>query len=137
MDFGSAILTINWLSVILAALSAFVIGSLWYSPILFGKAWQEEIKLSDSDIKNANMPLIFGSSFVLNLIAAIVLAVFIGKGATAGFGAIAGFLIGIAWIATSLGINYLFARKSLKLYLIDAGYFVLFFPVMGLILGAF
>ena len=136
MDFGSAFLEINWLSVVLAALSAFAIGSLWYSPVLFGKAWQKEIKLRDSDIKNANMPLIFGSSFVLNLIAALVLAMFIGKEATAGFGAIAGFLVGIAWVATSIGINYLFARKSLKLYFIDAGYFVLFFPVMGLILGA-
>ena len=135
MDLGTAFSDINWFSVILAALSAFAIGSLWYSPLLFGKFWQKEIKLSDEDIKDANMPLIFGSSFVLNVIAALVLDMFIGKEATAGFGAIAGFLVGIAWVATSLGINYLFARKTLKLYFIDAGYFVVFFPVMGLILG--
>ena len=135
MDFGSAFSEVNWLSVVLAALSAFAIGSLWYSPFLFGKIWQKEIKLSDDDMKNANMPLIFGSAFILNLVAALVLDLFIGVKATAGFGVIAGFLVGVAWVATSIGINYLFTRKSLKLYFIDAGYFVLFFPVMGLILG--
>lgn len=136
MDLGSAFSDVNWLSVILAALSAFAIGSLWYSPVLFGKTWQKEIALSDSDMKNANMPLIFGTSFVLNLISALVLDMFIGKEASAGVGIVAGFLVGIAWVATSIGINYMFARKSLKLYFIDAGYFVVFFPVMGLILGA-
>ncbi len=135
MDFGSAFSEVNWISVVVAALSAFAIGALWYSPVLFGNVWQKEIKLSADDLKTANMPLIFGSAFVLNLVAALVLDMFIGLEATAGFGAMAGFLVGIAWVATSIGINYLFTRKSLKLYFIDAGYFVLFFPVMGFILG--
>ena len=136
MNLEAAFANINWLSVILASISAFVIGSLWYSPILFGKVWQREIRLGDEDIKSANMALIFGTSFVLTFIASIVLEMFIGKEATASYGLIAGFLVGFAWVATSIGTNYLFARKSFKLYLIDAGYFVVFFPVMGLILGA-
>jgi hypothetical protein len=135
MDLQSAFQQINWFSVIVATLAAFAIGSVWYSPVLLGKTWQRENKIKDEDIKNANMPLIFGTTFILTLIGAIVLEMFLGPGATAGSGISAGFLIGLAWVATAIGTNYLYARKSLTLFLIDAGYFVVFYPVMGLILG--
>jgi hypothetical protein len=136
MNLSAAFLDINWLSVIISALVAFAIGGLWYSPVLFGKVWQTELKLSDERIKSSNMPLIFGSTFILNIIGAMVLDMFIGKSGTLSTGIIAGLLVSIAWVSTSLGINYLFSRKSLKLFLIDAGYFVTFFTVMGAILGA-
>lgn len=87
-------------------------------------------------MKKANMPLIFGTTFILNVIGAFVLDMFIGKDATLMTGLMAGLLVSLAWVATSLGINYLFARKSFTLYLIDAGYYVTFFAIMGIILGA-
>jgi hypothetical protein len=127
---------INWLSVFTATLLAFGIGGLWYSPLLFGKIWQKEIKRTDEDIKKANMPLIFGSTFFLNLIAATFLDLFIGKNSTLLSGLHFGLLVSVAWISTSLGINYLFTQKSLRLFFIDAGYYVFFFMVMGAILGA-
>jgi hypothetical protein len=126
---------INWLSVIVAALAAFAIGGLWYSPILFGNIWAKELKLSDDELKKANMPLIFGTTFVLNIIAAIVLDIFIGQQSTLLSGLMYGLIVAVAWVTTSLGINYLFSRKSLKLFFIDAGYFLVFFPIMGAILG--
>jgi hypothetical protein len=136
MNFASAIAEINWISVVIATVAAFAIGGLWYSPVLFGKAWQTEIKLSTDDLRKTNMAMIFGLSFVLNFISAVVLEMFIGKNSTMTFGLIAGLLVGIAWIATSLGVNYLFARKSFRLFLIDAFYFIVYFAVMGVILGA-
>lgn len=136
MDLSSAFLQINWLSVIVSALAAFALGSLWYSPVLFGKTWQKLIKLSDEDMKGANIPLIFGSTFILNIIGAFVLDMFIGRESTLMTGLMAGLLVSLAWIATSLGINYLFARKPFKLFIIDAGYYVTFFAIMGAILGA-
>lgn len=136
MNINIAFETINWLSVVVATLSAFALGSLWYSPILFTKAWQKEAKLSDDDLKGANMPLIFGTTFVLQFISATVLDLFIGPSGTWSTGLIAGSIVGVAWIATAFGTSYLFSRKSLKLYFIDAGYFVVYFLIMGLILGA-
>lgn len=136
MDLATAFTQINWLSVIVATLAAFAFGSLWYSPILVGKAWQAESKLSDEDMQGANMPLIFGTSFVLNFIAAIVLDMFLGKDSTLVFGLIAGLLVALAWIATAFGTSYLFSRKSFRLYLIDAGYYVFYYALMGMILGA-
>jgi hypothetical protein len=136
MDLATAFSNINWLSVIAASLAAFAIGSVWYSPVMFSKTWQKESNLTDYDLKNASMPVIFGSAFVLMFISAVILDMFIGKDATASVGLIAGLLVSIGWIATALGVNYLFARKSFTLFLIDAGYFIVFFAVMGLILGA-
>ena len=127
---------LNWLAVIGAALAGFVIGGLWYGP-LFGKVWQREAGLSDADLQNANMPLIFGTTFLLNLLAAFILAhvlVTFGRPGLSLSVQIAGG-IGLAFIATSVGVNYLFARKSLKLFVIDAGYWVVIYSVMGLVLS--
>jgi hypothetical protein len=125
---------VNWLAVFAAAASSFVLGGLWYGP-LFGKRWQALAGVTDEQVKNSNMPLIFGGSFVLALIAAAMFAVFIGKidAVTAtGYGLSAG----LCWVATSFGINYLFERKSLGLFLINGGYHTLQFTLIGAILGA-
>ncbi len=63
---------IHWIAIVVAAASGFVIGGIWYGP-LFGKAWQAARGLSDDAMKNANMPMIFGLTFVLNLVAAFIL----------------------------------------------------------------
>ena len=82
------------------------------------------------------MPLIFGTSFVMEFIAALGLDLFIGPHGTLMWGIVKGALAGIAWVATSIGTNYLYSQKSLKLYAIDAGYFIVYFIAMGAILGA-
>jgi hypothetical protein len=136
MDLGTAFSQINWLSVIVANLAAFAIGSVWYSPVLFGKIWQKEVNLSDEELKDTNMIMMFGVSFLLSFVAAVVLDMFLGRDATWDYGLTAGLLVGVAWIATSIGTNYLYSRKSFRLFLIDAGYFAVFYPAMGVILGA-
>lgn len=135
MDISTAFAGINWLSVIVAALAAFAVGGLWYSPVLFSNAWVKELKINEEELKKANMPLIFGTTFALNIISALVLDMFIGQNASLLSGLGYGLIVAVAWVSTSLGINYLFARKTLKLFLIDAGYFLVFFPIMGAILG--
>ena len=129
-------LGMNWIVVVGAALAGFAIGGLWYGP-LFGKVWQREAGLSDADIKNANMPLIFGTTFLLNLLAAFILAHVLATFGAPGLSLsvqIAGG-IGLAFVATSIGVNYLFARKTLKLFVIDAGYWLVLYSVMGAVLS--
>ena len=65
--------SINYLAVGVAAVSAFIIGGLWYAPFLFGKVWQKEVGLSDEEMKNANMGKTFGIAFVLSLIISIAI----------------------------------------------------------------
>jgi hypothetical protein len=126
---------VNWLAVFLAALSAFVLGGLWYGP-LFGKKWQALQGLSDEAMKNANMAAIFGGSFALALVAAFVFAMFLGRNPGLEFATAAGFGAGLCWVAASLGIHYLFARKPFALWLIDGAYSTLQFTLYGAILGA-
>lgn len=127
---------VNWLAIIAAALSTFLIGGLWYSPALFGKAWMKENGFTEEGMKNANMAKIFGLAFVLGLIASINLAMFLGPDVNVGLGAFYGFLAGFGWVATFIGTHYLFERRSLKLFLINAGYSIVSLTVMGTIIGA-
>ena len=126
---------VNYLAVIAAAIATFALGGLWYSPALFGKAWQREAGVSEEKMKTANMALIFGLTFVLALIAAWVFALFLGPRPPMALGLGAGFSAGLCWVAASFGISYLFERRSLKLWLINGGYHTLQFTIIGLILA--
>jgi hypothetical protein len=128
-------MNINYLAVLVAAISAFVIGGVWYSPILFANAWMRETGLSDETLKRRNMGVVFGTSFLLSLIIAGNLAAFLAGPPDLKWGATAGALAGVGWVATGLGITYLFEAKSMKLFLIDAGYHAVTFIVMGAIIG--
>ncbi len=125
---------VNWLAVVAAALSSFVLGGVWYSA-LFAKAWQAAAGLSDAQIANGDKALIFGGSFVLTLIAAAVFALFLGPNPAPLLGIGAGFAAGLCWVTTSFGMSYLFERKSLKLFVINGGYHTLQFTLIGAILG--
>lgn len=125
---------VNYLAVALAALSAFLLGGIWYSA-LFARQWAARTGQSEEVLKSGNMALVFGGSFLLNLVAAYVLAMFVGGMDLRG-AALAGFSVGLCWVATSLGVSYLFERRPLGLWLINGGYFTLQFTVMGAILGA-
>jgi Protein of unknown function (DUF1761) len=134
IDFQQSLASINYFAVVVAALSAFIIGGVWYS-VLFAKAWMIENGLDEETLKNSNMAKIFGGSFILSLIISFVLALFLGPERDAMMGATAGFMAGLFWVASAMGITYLFERKSLKLFFINAGYHVITFTIIGLLLG--
>jgi len=131
---------INFLAVAVAAIASFALGAIWYSPLLFSKAWQNSLDLTEEHMKTGNMAVIFGSSFILMLLMNLGLAVILqghaGADMTALSGALYGFLIGVFFIGTSIGINLLYQRKSITLWAIDTGYQVLFLTIAGAILGA-
>lgn len=131
----NALQNLNWLAIIVAAISAFLLGGLWYSPLMFVKRWMKETGITEESAKNSNMIKIFGIAFVLSFIASFFLAMFIGPGAGAGFGALAGFMAGLGWVFTFMGISYLFESRTLAHFLINAGYSVVSLTVMGFIIG--
>ncbi|MGC3944456.1 MAG: DUF1761 domain-containing protein [Chryseolinea sp.] len=126
----------NIWAVLVAALSTFLIGGLWYSPALFGKAWMRENGFTEESMKGGNMAKIFGLAFLLGVVAAINLAMFMGPEDDPAMGALWGFLAGFGWVATFVGTHYLFERRSLKLFLINAGYSIVALTLMGVILAA-
>jgi hypothetical protein len=127
--------TLNVWAILVAAASTFLLGGIWYSPILFAKPWQAAAGLSDEQLRQGGQGKIMGLSFVLALIMAGNLAAFLAGPPDLAWGATAGFLAGAGWVAPALGTIYLFERRPLKLFLINAGYQVVAFVLMGAILG--
>ena len=126
---------VNWIAVALCAVSSLVLGGIWYSPVLFAKAWQSAAGLSDDQLKGGNMAKTFGLTFLLSFIAAAVFAMFLGTEMSVGAATAAGFSPGLCWVAASYGITYLFEHRPLKLWLVNGGYHTLQFTLFGLILG--
>ncbi len=129
-----AMSSVNWLAVLVAAVATFLIGGLWYGP-LFQKPWMSASGVTEERMREGGTARIFGVAFVLQLIAAVVLAMFIGAEATPAFGTAAGLAVGLFWVATSLGVIYLYERRSLAHWAVNAGYQVVSYTVMGAILG--
>lgn len=126
---------VNWLAVLAAAVSSFVVGGLWYSPRVFGKVWQRASGLSDDQLQSGHPGLVYGGAFLLCLLSAAVFAMFLGPAPAPGFATAAGFAAGLCWVAASFGVNYLFERKSIGLFLVNGGYHTVQFTVIGLVLG--
>ena len=130
-------LSFNYLAILAATVSTFLLGGLWYSPLLFGAAWMKETGLNpEAPGEKEKLGRIMGLSFGLELIMAFNLAAFIVPKATWTLGLGAGAAAGFGWVALALGVTYLFERKSLRLFFINAGYHGVAFTIMGAILGA-
>ena len=126
---------INVWAVLAAGVSSMVLGGLWYSPVLFGKAWSAASGVTEAQQKSANMGKIMGTSLLLAVIGAAVFAMFLGPKPALGFATAAGLSAGLCWVAGSFGINYLFEQKSMKLFLINGGYHTLQYTLIGAVLG--
>ncbi len=129
---------INHWAVLVCAAANLVVGAIWYSPMLFYKAWMKENNLTEEDIKLKFNPLkMYGLSFVLSLIISYNLAFFLGDDKTnASWGTTAGFLAGFGFSALIFAVVALFEMRSWKYILINGGYITVYFTLIGFILGA-
>jgi hypothetical protein len=131
MDISS----VNPAAVVVAALSSLVVGGLWYSKALFGKAWMRESGLTEERIKQASLLKIYGATYLLALVIGFNLAAFLSGPPDVLRGLTVGGLVGVGWVAASTAITYLFETRSATLFFINAGYHVVTYLAMGAILG--
>jgi len=128
---------LNWLAILAAAVSTFLIGGLWYSPALLGNLWMKENNFTEEELRKSSMIKVFGLTFIFSFVMALNLALFLDyPSTTASWGAFAGFLAGFGWVAMSVFVTGQFERRSARYMLIHAAYFVVSLTVMGLIIGA-
>lgn len=130
--------TVNWWAVLVAGISAFVIGGIWYSPGLFGKAWMTDSNLTEETIRKSNKGKIFGFTAIFSLLMAANLGMFLADSpehkTDLSWGTIAGFLAGI-WTFSAIAIHSLFELKSWRLIFINGGYSLVALTIMGAIIG--
>ena len=129
-------LVINHWAVLCSASLNLVLGAVWYSPALFYKTWKTENGLTDEKFKNVNMGKMYAISFILALVMSYNMAFFLGDTQTNWiWGLTAGFLTGFGFSAMIFTAIALFELKSLKYILINGGYIIVYFSLIGFIIG--
>jgi len=118
---------LNWVAILVATLAYFLLGALWYSKVLFATRWiaDNKIDINDPNAKKG-MGLMFGGSFVLMFIQCLAIAILAERISIVGDGWMSGLklgaLTGCCFSSATIGINYLYEKKPLSLFLINAGY---------------
>lgn len=135
-----ALFEIDYLAVLVTAVAGFLIGWLWYSPVLFAKPWMAEMKITEEMMKEAaakGMAGFFIRSFLYTLFSTAALYLLIAsrgypnviKGV--GIGVFAGLFVGLRFLNGAV-----WEQKSAKLLAITVGHEVALFAAQGAILGA-
>jgi hypothetical protein len=129
---------LNYWAVLVSGIVIFVLGGLWYSPVLFAKKWVALIGKTEEELKaSAGGPLPYVIVFICGLLTAFALAVIINH--FEYLDALRGALIGaLCWVgfagATSYG-SAVFSGKPKALWLIDSGFNLVAFVIAGIILA--
>lgn len=133
---------INWVAVLLAAVSSMVIGAIWYAKPVFGRRWMRLTGLTDETLRGtAVLPLII--TFVVSFLTAAVLA---GSAALAQHFYEGSFFLNavltsvILWIgftAARMITHDLFERRNSSLTVLNLAHELVTVVVMGLVIGAF
>ncbi len=133
MDMHETFSQLNWLAILVAAVSTFLIGGIWYS--IFEKPWMSANNYTKELLQQRKLPIVFGLSFLFSFIMAFNLAMFIGVQTDFQYGLLAGFLAGFGWVFFSIAIISLFEKRSATYIFINGGYITVAFTAMGAILG--
>jgi hypothetical protein len=131
---------IKYPAVIVATLVHFILGGLWYSPLLFGNKFLQIIgwtpqQLEQLQAKGSAKDLIV--AFVTSLVLVYILAHFVQytKATNALAGIQTAFWLWLGFIATTNIATVLFEQRPLGLYLINVGYQLVACALAGLILA--
>jgi hypothetical protein len=133
---------LNLLAVFVAAISTMVVGFVWYSPILFAKAWMREMGYDPNDkakiqeMRKSAGPA-YAGSFVASLVSAFILALLLHwlRADNLHLGLNLGFHVWLGFVATVQLTGVLFMKQSMKLFAINTGYQLVCYLVMGAILA--
>ncbi|HEX8128067.1 MAG TPA: DUF1761 domain-containing protein [Pyrinomonadaceae bacterium] len=131
---------INYAAVAASALLYWVLGGLWYSPLLFGGKFIEIMRWSPEQlarIQAEGAGLQLALAFVGSLVAAYVLAHIVRytSAETAASGAKTGLWLWLGFIVTTNLNTVFFEFRPVGLYLINIGYHLFAFLAMGALLA--
>ncbi|MET0464229.1 MAG: DUF1761 domain-containing protein [Chitinophagaceae bacterium] len=136
--------TINWLAVLVAGISSFVVGGIWYSPGMFGRIWMKDNGLTVGEVRKKAKEKTLAWTVLFSLLMSASLAMFLAlsrdgchecippvamlRGAMIGF-------IGGFWTFCATAIHSVFEEKTWRLVLINGFYSIVSLTMMGAIIG--
>jgi hypothetical protein len=122
---------IHFWAVIIAAIINMGIGALWYSSALFAKPWVKATGRSMKEMQGAGMG--YALTSIGSLVMALLLAYFISQVDSGTFlgGAKIGLLMWVGFVVPTHAANYIFEKRSLELFAINVGYFLISLMLMG------
>ncbi len=117
------IVQMNYLAILVAGIVQFAVSGLWYSPVLFARTWTSLAGVTEDQKQKANMPALFGTAFLSQLVTAYVLSNIIAINGSHTFlgGAMTGVFCWLGFAATTSHATYMFSGKPHSLWLIDSG----------------
>lgn len=130
---------INYLAVLVAGVVIFMLGGLWYSPVLFAKKWMAlQNRTADDMSGGGNMAAMYVQVFICGVLTAWALAILMGFLPVLGMMHAVKLAL-LCWLgfaaATSYGTS-MFSMKPKALWLIDTGFNLVSFVVAAVILAA-
>lgn len=132
---------VNYLAVLTSAAVIFLLGGLWYSPVLFARKWMSLTGKSEEEMKECNkgakMPLLFVFAFICGLLTSWTMAVLLNHfvNLTPLRGALVGVLCWVGFAGATSFATALFSMKPKLLWLIDTGFNLVSFVIAGIILA--
>ena len=135
IDLGS----LNYLAIIAGIIINQALGAAWYGAL--GKPWMAEVGLTQEDMEAMKGTARMWYPYVVAIVSALIftlgLAVVMqGMGAEDFVdGLILGVLAAVGFIATSYATTYSFESRSLKLFLINSGYPLISYAIIGVLLA--
>jgi hypothetical protein len=132
---------VNYLAVLAGGLAIFLLGGLWYSPVLFAKRWISLQGVTEEEMKaksQGSMPLQFLQAFITGLCVSWAMAVLLNHfvNLTILRAALVGVLCWVGFAGATSYATALFSQKSRHLWLIDSGFNLVSFVIACIILAA-
>jgi hypothetical protein len=130
---------INVVAVIVAAVVSFLLGWLWYSPVLFANTWMKALGKSKEDIMKGGRQAMFKGmsiSFLQALIVATAIAHFfnLGGGTTVGMAIETACVCWFAFVVMLDLVTRTYEQSNITLFYIHVGYRLFEFNIIALIL---
>lgn len=136
---GTNTMSFDALAVLVAAVAHFLLGGLWYSPVLFGKPFMRGMGKTAEELQSGSSPIMYVWAFLGGLVKSAALAVLlvwiardIGVLEAAGIGA----FVGLAVHGAADAVNALFEGRNGTLVAISVGYDTVGLAIAGAILAA-
>lgn len=131
---------VNIFAVIVAAVATFILGVVWYSPMLFANQWMHAHGYTPEkleEMKKKGVTRAYAVSLVCYLVMAYVLALLASYTQATSFaqGLWLGFLAWLGFAATIGLTSNMFSDKPIAVWVLDAGYQLAYLLLMGVIVA--